>query len=86
MPTKPIPSAPDMAFMVQNYDLAQLSYQHLKKDFQGASAWFYYAGAVVIKTYMDMHVYMHVACTCTFTVYLNSSHSFLILIYVHEGS
>lgn len=37
----------DMAFLVQNYDLAFQSYQHLKKDFQGASAWMYYAGAVV---------------------------------------
>ena len=36
----------DMAFLLQNYDLAIQSYQHLKKDFQGASAWMYYAGVV----------------------------------------
>ena len=36
----------DMAFLLQNYDLAMQSYQHLKKDFQGASAWLYYAGVV----------------------------------------
>lgn len=35
-----------MAFLLQNYDLAVQSYQHLKKDFQGASAWMYYAGVV----------------------------------------
>ena len=37
----------DIAFMLQSYELAFQSYHTVKKDFQGASAWFYYAGAMV---------------------------------------
>lgn len=37
----------DIAFLLQSYDLAFQSYHQVKKDFQSASTWLYYAGAVV---------------------------------------
>ena len=37
----------DLAFLLQNYDLAFQTYHSVKKDLQGSSAWLHYAGAVV---------------------------------------
>lgn len=37
----------DLAFLLQNYDLAFQTYHSVKKDFQGSSMWLHYAGAVV---------------------------------------
>ncbi len=41
----------DLAFLTQNYEVAYQSYHHVKKDFQSASAWNYYAAAVVSRLY-----------------------------------
>jgi len=40
----------DVAFLLQSYELAFTSYHQVKRDFQSASTWLYYAGAVVRET------------------------------------
>ncbi len=40
----------DLAFLLQNYEMAFSSYHQVKRDFQSASTWLYYAGTVVRKT------------------------------------
>lgn len=37
----------DLAFLVQNYELAYNSYHTAKRDFNNEHAWFYFAGALV---------------------------------------
>ena len=37
----------DLAFLVQNYELAYTNYHAAKRDFNGEHAWFYFAGALV---------------------------------------
>ena len=37
----------DLAFLVQNYELAYNCYHTAKRDFNNEHAWFYFAGALV---------------------------------------
>lgn len=37
----------DLAFLVQNYELAYSCYHTAKRDFNGEHAWFYFAGSLV---------------------------------------
>lgn len=37
----------DLAFLVQNYELAYSCYHTAKRDFNSEHAWFYFAGALV---------------------------------------
>ena len=44
----------DLAFLVQNYEMAYECYHATKRDFNNDHAWFYFAGALVSHSLFEL--------------------------------
>lgn len=68
----------DLAFLVQNYEFAYNCYHTAKRDFNHEHAWFYFAGALVRKTFITIWV------DCIIFTQLNGTMFMKFLVYLMQ--